>query len=191
MFLYSSKHVIIFYFLSLNFKKEAFLKEKARKEREKKRKEEEEKKEAEEEKKANEKLVKQYRERKEKEYQEKARRQREIEQEKQRQIEEAKMEKRIQSAKTKTDWEKKKQKELKKQKKEQQALERELTQTQVKIISVIRLSRYFQLIAKDEKIQNGRRAYEDWRRRKKLEANETKMWTLSYEDFTEEIRPFY
>ena len=100
------------------------------------------------------------------------------------------MEKRIQSAKIKTEWEKKKQKELKKQKTEEQALERELTQTQVKIISAITL-KYFQLIAKDEKIQNGRRAYEDWQRRKKLEANETKMWTLSYEDFTEELRPFY
>ena len=52
------------------------------------------------------------------------------------------MEKRIQSAKIKTEWEKKKQKELKKQKTEQQALERELTQTQVKIISAITL-KYF------------------------------------------------
>ena len=81
--------------------------------------------------------------------------------EKERQEIEQKHQRRVESAKSKTHWENQKKQQIKAKQKQDQELERENTMTKQQEMDV--------------KLANGRRAYEEWAHRKKMEKRDASI----------------
>lgn len=117
-----------------------------------------------------------YRDEKSKKMNAKLRKERAETAEKERQANEEKMERRKQSAQSKTAWENQKKQTIKSTRKQERNLEREKTMTKQ--------------TETDIKLANGRRAYEEWVRRKTMEKRDSSLWG-SVESLTVETQPFY